>query len=347
MIQLHHTSETSGRVETIHPPCPAVPATSQVMAVMRLCAPDLGLSPQVLRTLEVLLGCLAPRRNHHVVFASNGTLVSRAGGLSERSIRRHIAQLIAADLAERCDSANGKRYSKHDPLAGLTLRFGLNFAKLFARLDALAALAAENQRREQRLRYLHCKLRAACQKLLKTDPDNQLARATRNIARRKLSAAEYEAALAGLPVLAEAKETPAPTEDLTAAGGQNDRHQSSFSKEHIEEGSEAELSALLDHCSEAQSFAGTRVETADGMIQHAEKLAPMIGISGDLWGRAAEHHRRLDLAALVWMMLQNLDRILKPAAYFRAVTIGKQAGRFAPWQWLRSQTIPRCPRTIA
>lgn len=346
MTQVQNLTESTRRIEQIRQTNPAVPPTAQVMAVMRLCGPDLGLSPQVLRTLEVLLGCLAPKRNHHVVFASNATLVARAGGLSERSIRRHIAQLIYLDLAERADSANGKRYSRHDPLAGMTLRFGLDFSKLFARMEPLTTMAAEAEKRNQRLRYLSCKLRAACQRILQADPDNQTALAARTAARRKLSETEYEAILGHLPPSLDVREAPQQTADMASTGGQNDRHQSRFSKEHIEEKTQPDLPTLLRHCTEAQSFAVTRIKSAEDVIEHAERLAPMIGITTELWKAAMERCSRLDLAASVWLVLQNLKRILKPAAYFRSITTGNRAESFSPWDWLQRQSTTRCPRTI-
>lgn len=315
---------------------------------MRLCGRDIGLSPQVLRTLEVLLSCLAPKRNHHVVFASNATLVSRSGGLSERSIRRHIAQLVKAGLAERSESANGKRYSHHDPVAGMTMRFGLDFTRLFRQFSTFASLADVVEKRQRQLRYLRCKLRAACQRILSVDPQNTEALDARNAARRNLSAAEYQKLLSSIPV---PDETPAIDnavngDDMATCGGQNDRHQSNFSIEYTEKETPENLPALLNHCSEAQNFALEPVHTADDIIEHAQKLAPMIGIAPDLWHKAIQTRSRIDIAASVWLIVQNLSRITKPAAYFRAITTGKSSAGYSPWRWLLRQINSNCPRTI-
>lgn len=337
MNKLHIATEDSSSVKTAA--CPPVMPTAHVMAVMRDCGRDLGLGPQVLRTLEALLSCLAPSRNHHMVFASNATLMARCGGLSDRTIRRHILQLIAVDLVQRADSANGKRYSRHDPVAGLTLRFGLDFAKLFARLSQLTALASAARARAQRLAYLRCKLRAACQMILRHQPDNQIAVEAQKAARRNLQIAQFEAILAHLPPLPEQAEIRSKTADLATSGGQNDRHHSSFSKEPIDKESPADLTDLLQHCSEAQGFAPESIDSEEAMIKHAERLAPMIGIAPDLWHQAKQQQSPRDLGALVWLMIQNLSKIAKPGAYFRAVTIGKKAGSFAPWHWLQRQMV--------
>lgn len=338
---IHISAQSAGRSQA---PCPEVMPTSYVMATLRYCAKDLGISAQVMRTLEVLLSCLAPKRNHHVVFASNATLVARAGGLSERSIRRHIADLVALDFVERADSANGKRYCRKDSEAGLTLRFGLDFAKLFLRLPQLVELASLAQARAQKLRYLRCKLRAACQRILRQDPENAYALEYLKILRRNLSVLELETLLTKLPLTcgqeAETLENPpAEPKDLATTAGQNDRLQSSFSKEQLDMNESEALAKLLDHCNEAQSFAIEPIQSEADMVEHAKKLAPMIGISSDLWERAAITQSMRDLGALVWMMVQNLPKIGKPAAYFQALTIGKKSGSFAPWVWLQRQAI--------
>ena len=327
-------------------PCPPVVPTAQVMAIMRSCGPDLGLGPQVLRTLEVLLSCLAPARNHHVVFASNQTLVTRSGGLSERSIRRHISQLIELDLAERADSANGKRYTRHDPLAGMTMRFGLDLSRLYARLAGLRIVAEEIEKKRQRLAYLRCKLRAACQRILRDAPDNAEALVLQKASRRKLSIEQIEEMIGQVPLVQEYSDPSAMTNELAVTGGQNDRHQSSLSKELIDKGTAPDLDALLEHCTEAQSFAENRITSADAMLSHAEKLAPMIGISRHMWVKALEQRDRFDVGALIWLMVQKLNAIQKPAAYFQAVAFGKRANAFSPWKWLRLQqgTIVRGQR---
>ena len=311
------------------------------MAILRPCGKELGLSSQVLRTLEVLLSCLAPKRNHHVVFASNATLVSRSAGLSERSIRRHIAELVHMGLAERADSANGKRYCRHDPEASLTLRFGVDLHPLFAKLPQLRALSEAATIRVQKLRYLRCKLRAACQRILRQDPAHALALAHQNAARRNLSLPELEALLASLPVEISQEsimeKIGIESEDLASSGGQNDRHQSNLSKEHIEINKDQDLQLLLQHCHEAQSFALQPIVSQAEMIEHAEKLAPMIGVTPQLWQKATLRKPACDLAALIWMMLENLPKISKPAAYFQSITIGKKAHSFAPWAWLQRQ----------
>lgn len=334
MMQFQIVENWAGRPRS---PCPTVVPTSQVMVVLRRCGGDLGLRPQVLRTLEVLLSCLAPKRNHHVVFASNATLVARSGGLSERSIRRHISEMIELGFAERSDSANGKRYSRSDTSTGTTLRFGLCFDMLFARYDTLVALAAEVEARQQRLSYLRCKLRAACQQILRVDPEATVAHVALKMARRNLSPEILERMIDTLPEISETFAAPTKTIDLASTGGQNDRHYSNLSKEHIDKQEANDVAKLLDHCTEAQSFSTEPIVTSEAIEKHAEKLAPMMGISPKLWSSALEQRSRCDLAALIWMMVQNLSKIVSPAAYFHAVTVGKKADRFAPWAWLRRQ----------
>ena len=98
---------------------------------LRRAASSLDLSPSVIATVDALLSCLPPKREHDIVFASNATLVMRRNGISDRSLRRHLADLVTAGLLVRIDSPNGKRYSKRDPQMGTVIRFGLDLSPLF------------------------------------------------------------------------------------------------------------------------------------------------------------------------------------------------------------------------
>ena len=48
-------------------------------------------------------------------FPSNNKLRSRAYGMSEPTLRRHLASLVKAGLLIRRDSPNGKRYARRGP----------------------------------------------------------------------------------------------------------------------------------------------------------------------------------------------------------------------------------------
>jgi replication initiation protein RepC len=78
-----------------------------------------------------------------VVFPSNAQLSTRAHGMAEQTIRRHLAVLVEAGLISRKDSANGKRYARRDGEGTIDDAFGFSLAPLLARADEIEMLAAD------------------------------------------------------------------------------------------------------------------------------------------------------------------------------------------------------------
>ncbi|MBV1703654.1 MAG: replication initiation protein RepC [Hyphomicrobiales bacterium] len=90
-----------------------------------------------------------------VVFPSNRALCLRANGMSEATLRRHLAALVEAGLVIRRDSPNGKRYVRRGGGEGGTQAFGFDLSPLVARADEFAGLVATRRaerRHEKRLR---------------------------------------------------------------------------------------------------------------------------------------------------------------------------------------------------
>nr|WP_316650716.1 plasmid replication protein RepC [uncultured Gellertiella sp.] len=78
-----------------------------------------------------------------VVFPSNAQLCLRANGMSEPTLRRHLAVLVASGIISRKDSANGKRYARRGGEGAISEAFGFSLAPLLARADEIALLADE------------------------------------------------------------------------------------------------------------------------------------------------------------------------------------------------------------
>ncbi|WP_050525733.1 plasmid replication protein RepC [Pseudorhodobacter aquimaris] len=314
----------------------ALPERHIVIATLRNAAPRLGLSPSVISTLDAMLSCLAPKRNHHTVFASNATLTFRLNGVSDRTVRRHAAVLQEAGLLVRHDSPNRKRFTKHSRQDGMALRFGFDLSPLFARLQEIAALAAEVLHEQEQIDYLRAKIRAAANALLIDNPDDEMAQNTLRLLRRKLAlndCQEILAKLADVPVQAETadEQQPVITTNMTDNDGQIVRHHHKSNKELIDkESTPITITELLTACPEANKFALHRIETAHDVIGHARTLAPMIGITNESYEAA---HRRLGplrAAATVWAILQFHSKIRKVGAYFRAITTGDKSAAFSP-----------------
>lgn len=93
-----------------------------------------GLSDRALTVLDALLS-FHPERildggRPIVVFPSNQELSLRSRGMSDATLRRHIAALVAAGLLLRRDSPNGKRYCRRDEDGQMEQAFGFDLAPL-------------------------------------------------------------------------------------------------------------------------------------------------------------------------------------------------------------------------
>lgn len=113
----------------------------------------LGLSDRALGVLSALLSfhpetALTIAGDGLVVFPSNKALGLRANGMSEPTLRRHLAALVEAGLVIRRDSPNGKRFARRvadEDGLGSVQAFGFDLSPLVARSD-------EFERRAERLR---------------------------------------------------------------------------------------------------------------------------------------------------------------------------------------------------
>lgn len=104
------------------------------------------------RALAILAALLSFYPDDHlsqdnglVVFPSNRQLALRAHGMSEVTLRRHLAALVENGIIIRRDSPNGKRYARKGREGGVEEAFGFSLAPLLARAAEFAA-AAESVR---------------------------------------------------------------------------------------------------------------------------------------------------------------------------------------------------------
>ena len=328
----------------------ALPERHIIVELLRGAAPRLGLKPPVLATLEAMLSCLAPKRTHHTVFASNATLTFRRNGITDRTIRRHVATLQEHGLLVRHDSPNKKRYTRHSAVEGKALRFGFDLSPLFDRLHDLAQLAAEAAAQHEQLTYLRCKLRSAAQDALARDPGHAAALEAMKALRRKLSIADCEAVLASLQtVAAEGPVDAAQPAALSPSDGHFVRHHQKSNKEITERKNAATETApnppvdpqdlsvrdLVAACPEAVQFAQSPVATTVDVIAHARTLAPMLGIDAANYRAAQDRLGPLATAVTIWALLERHSTIHRLGAYFRAITSGQKSQGFDPFRLVR------------
>lgn len=90
-----------------------------------------------------------------VVFPSNAQLALRAHGMSEQTIRRHVALLVNLGFIKRKDSPNGKRYAHKDRQGVVSDAFGFDLTPLLVRATEIENTAAEVQ--AARLAFQRCR----------------------------------------------------------------------------------------------------------------------------------------------------------------------------------------------
>ncbi|MBP1859904.1 replication initiation protein RepC [Rhizobium herbae] len=109
--------------------------------------PLLGVTDRALAVMSALLSFYPKdelsETNGLVVFPSNAQLSLRSHGMTEQTIRRHVAVLVEAGLIVRKDSPNGKRYVRRSGGGVIDEAFGFSLAPLLARADEIEHLAAQ------------------------------------------------------------------------------------------------------------------------------------------------------------------------------------------------------------
>lgn len=325
-----------------------------VINTLRQAASLMGLKAPVIATLDAMLSCLPPKRQHNTVFASNATLVFRRNGISDRTIRRHAAILQELGLLVRRDSSNRKRFCRRNSTEGTALRFGFDLTPLFQRFLEIAELAARALRENERIGYLKCKIRAAANDILRSRPDSVDASTAIRALRRNLSLDDCYNLLNQLNGAAMEVEQPYDTTDakeekMSGSDGQNVRHHQSSIKEQIdrEESTQSEpgrtnqtdlqisVREILSACPEAAQFSVTPVRTMSDIVAHAQTLAPMLGIDTRNYQDAQKNLGAERTALTIWAIMQFHEKIKKVGAYFRSITSGKNSADFVPEQLVR------------
>lgn len=323
-----------------------------VIDLLRNAAPLLGLKAPVIATLDAMLSCLPPKRAHHTVFASNATLSFRRNGISDRTIRRHVALLMDIGLLERNDSPNRKRFMRSSSKEGTALRFGFDLSPLFNRLMEIAQMAAEAIRVTEQLAYLRSRIRALASRQLEVAPDSHLPQEALKTIRRKLSAEQLQAILETLdqaPVdtqigTVEQQQSRTETNDLTASNGQIVRHHHKSTKElndKEEQPTVVSVSDIVEACPDVAEFSLREIRTEGDVIAHARTLAPMVGIDRSTYERAVTAMDPMRAALAVWIVVKFNDRVRNTGAYFRSITSGSRSNAFDPYSLiLRLGGIP-------
>ncbi|WP_455273506.1 plasmid replication protein RepC [Rhizobium herbae] len=218
--------------------------------------PLIGVTDRALAVMSALLSFYPKdelsETNGLVVFPSNVQLSLRSHGMTEQTIRRHLAVLVQAGLIIRKDSPNGKRYVRRGNTGAIDEAFGFSLAPLLARADEIVQLAEQvvaERLHLQRLRERLTLCRRDVSKLIEAAVEEGASgnwemvtihfRALVTAIPRVPTATEAAAALEEMELLREEiinqLEMQLKTKNMSANPFQNDRHiQSSKPESHSE-----------------------------------------------------------------------------------------------------------------
>ncbi|TGN67113.1 replication initiation protein [Paracoccus liaowanqingii] len=280
-----------------------------------------------------------------VVFPSNASLAQRAHGMAESTLRRHLAALVRAGLILRRDSPNGKRYARRERSGTLTCAFGFDLRPLLVRAPDIAHAAEDAREADHALRCLReavilrlrdltklvdwavrtcpmlwCHVQQAC-----TEMQRRL--------RRKLSGQDLsvlDARIEELMVLLPAPEITVKTVEMGGSDVRNERHEQRSNKDILESEScddptpaltpSIPLEVVLKAAPEIASYAVDPVRTWRDLIGLAAFVAPMMGITKNVWQRACNRMGSDTAAVTLACLLQRGGGIASPGAYLRRLT---------------------------
>ncbi|QUS37416.1 plasmid replication protein RepC [Falsirhodobacter algicola] len=340
-----------------------------IFQTIRDAAPTLGLKPKVIQTLAAMISCLKPGRGT-VCFASTRELMRRLAGVSERTIRRHVSDLVAIGILERRDSPNFKRYVSRGASPADTIAFGFDLKPMVESRDRWSHALNEHNRSMLERRHLITIVKDLISRLEGENVAPAALAEARLRVRRKLTAddlrdlrnslnaltpvsavrpaedAATDKGKSALPCtefkhVTKTMETDDPSE-MSDTGGHNDRNHSKSKIEDKDKNSlnqhasphRTELKSLLGKlaiaCQDALDFAEKPPRTENDMIALGHMLAPMIGIKPALQEEARTSLGALPAAISVMLMVRIHGRVRNMEAYFRSLVSGRRRISFEP-----------------
>lgn len=301
-----------------------------------------------------------------VVFPSNKSLMQRAHGMPESTLRRHLVRLVNAGLIDRQDSPNGKRYARRGPGGVIHRAFGFSLNPLLTRADEIRDAVVKTEMEQAKL----IDLREGCllsireaKTLLEThDPkstqaaqaDDALRLAERAL-RRKPEMANLMQIQGSLRTVIhhlhrEALESPVPSDpsEMSANDVQNERHNQRSNTEIYMKKETQDLRSdnqrnkeyvtyqeIAQACPDILEFSPDPINSQREMFSHVERMSRMMGVQTDLFQRAINAMGRDHTTATLAAILQRSSAIKAPPAYFAALVKKAENKQFTPKPMLK------------
>jgi replication initiation protein RepC len=293
-----------------------------------------------------------------IVFPSNATLSNRAHGMPESTLRRHLATLVRSGLILRRDSPNGKRYARRGASGQIDRAFGFDLRPLALRAADITMRAEEERNAAYELR---CKRESVVIGL--RDLSKLMAWGVEHVAtdwaslqqsysdlhrclRRKLDMSQLQHLEQGVRLLtAKVDALLAPvkadeTSKMSVSASHFERHHQSSNKDCLESerGNEVDhhspqaipLGLILKATPSICDYAPDAINTWEGLVEAADIVRPMLGITLDAWQRACRIMGSESAAVTMACILQRHGTILRPGGYLRSLTDKAEGKGFSP-----------------
>lgn len=306
--------------------------------------------------------------NDCVVFPSNRELTIRAHGMAPATLRRHLAMLVDCGLIIRRDSPNGKRYARKSSSGEIERAFGFDLSPLVSRADEFEALAEEVRRERREVALLKEEMsiyRRDIAKMiavgLEEGIDAPWAAFHQRLSEENLSRggalgrAELDARALRLSKLRDEVrnlfEDQIKTRNMSANESQTERLYLDSNTELKNESepafkyagddrTEAEtrkngvsvvypLMMVMKACPDIADYTRTGIATWADLIDAANLVRPMLGISPSAYDEAREVLGAHNVAVMTAAILQKGASIKSPGGYLRTLTRKAQSGAFS------------------
>lgn len=302
-----------------------------------------------------------------VVFPSNRQLALRAHGMSEVTLRRHLAALVDGGVIVRRDSPNGKRYARRSREGELGEAFGFSLAPLLARAEEFAAAAERVRAEAQALRLMRERItlhRRDIGKLIEVALEEgavgdwsslwQRFRMVVEAIPRRASLAALEPVVAALADIRKDVDkllgTHMNNEFMNGNDQQNERHHSdsntnchsefepALEKDRAKVEPEPQtfdlpkaypLALVLRACPDIRDYAVDGIDNWREFMAIAAQVRAYLGISPSAYAHALEVIGQEATAIVIACILQRSQHIHSAGGYLRALTDKAISGNFS------------------
>jgi replication initiation protein RepC len=302
-----------------------------------------------------------------IVFPSNRELALRARGMAPATIRRHLLALVEAGMIFRRDSANGKRFCRRNDHGGVDDAFGFDLAPLALKAEEIFAVAERVRTQDRAARALRSEITLHQRdiskiieiameegrggdwvdfslRLASTRP--KLTRAAQldvmKAARNELVLLRSQVENAYLSSLLEQEMSA--NDDHSERHIQNSKTDQSFDingndikKAKAENAAEPaperkaaiSLARLRRLCPQIHHYAKDGVRGWTDLVQAADVVRSMLGVSPDAWRKARAAMGDEAAAVVIAVMLERAETIKSPGGYLRNLASKAEAGAFS------------------